>query len=419
MDQARSAAAPAQRERAAHAWLAERFLRRPAREADLALCAQVAQAAGAEADEEARLRAVLAALLVHPEFLFRVEAEVPAGAPARELAPHELATRLSYFLWASCPDDALRAAAARGELATPQGRAAQVRRMLADPRATSLAERFATQWLGIDGVEQRAPDPTQFPGVDAALLASMRAESILFFDSVLREDRPAWTLLDADYTFVDERLARHYGMPAPAGGGMRRVPVDPARGGGVLAQASVLLCTSNPTRTSPVKRGKWVLEALLDDAPPPPPPGTPQLPERVPGAAPKPMREMLAAHRADPACAACHRTMDALGFAFEAYDPVGRRRDRADGAPVDPRGDLPDGTAVVDVSGVRQTLRGDRAFLRSLVKHLLVYATGRELEAQDDAALEELLGKLGDAPTLADAVTAIVESPAFRMRGAS
>lgn len=413
----RSASAPVDAHAVAqHAWLVRRVLRRPATSADHALLAQVAAAAPDQGD--ARLRAAIVALLVHPEFLLRIEADPPAGTPVRDLAPHEIATRLSYYLWASTPDEELSRAADSGALSDPTERARQVERLLRDPRASALAERFAPQWLGMDGLETRMPDATQFPGVDPALMQAMRSETVLFFDTVLREARPATELLDADYTFMDTRLAAHYGAPAPATQGMRRVPAPADRGGGVLAHASVLLATSNPTRTSPVKRGKWVLESLLDSAPPPPPPGTPQLAERAEDRHGLTLRAALELHRQDPACAACHRRMDALGFAFEHYDAVGRRRERAEGAPVDARGELPDGRRVASLADLRAVIARDPAFVRSLTKHLLVYATGREASPADEAAVDAIVAALGPNPTLRGVVKAVTESPAFLRRGA-
>lgn len=436
--------APNTAARAHQAWLVHRVLRRPCTEADLATLATLAPVsaiataeagtgasapAGDLASDPASLRAVITALLVHPEFLFRIEGESGASAAARgeaagreeaavrDLTPHELATRLSYYLWASTPDPELQRAADSGALAMPAERARQVDRMLRDPRSSSLADRFATQWLGIDGVEQHMPDPTQFAGVDPALMQSMRSETVMLFDAVLRENRPASELLDADYTFVDARLAAHYGVPAPTAAGMRRVPAPPDRGGGVLAHASVLLATSNPTRTSPVKRGKWVLESLLDSAPPPPPPGAPALPERVEDRHGMTLRQSLERHRADPACAACHVRMDALGFAFEHYDAVGRRRDRADGAPIDSRGTLPSGRDVSSLDDLRAVLLADPDFTRSLAKHLMVYATGRAASPADEAAVDNLVRSLGAAPTLRSMVVAVTESPSFLRRG--
>ncbi len=418
-DLALAADAPAaERERAEFGWLCARLLRRPATEADLATLRAAIDPVAADGPRDHRLRAAVTALLVHPEFLFHVEPDPEPGAPDRALTPHETAARLSAFLWCSAPDAALSSAAAAGTLADDASLRATVRRMLDDPRASRLADRFAPQWLAIDGIEDRTPDPTQFPGVDAALLGAMRAETVLFFDAVLREGRPAHELLDADFTFVDERLARHYGTPAPIGGGMRRVAAGPVRGGGILSHASVLLATSNPSRTSPVKRGKWVLDALLDAAPPPPPPGTPQLPEAAPGEASRSMRDLLAAHRADPNCAACHLRMDAIGFAFERWDPVGRPRARVAGADVDDVGELPDGRRLRGVPALREELRANPDFLRSLAKHLHVYATGRECTPADDDHVDRMLEELGPSPTLRDMVIAVATSPAMRQRGA-
>jgi hypothetical protein len=411
-------ASPRAREDAELGWLVARLLRRPSAATDLATLRAAIDPVAAGAPRDARLRAALTALLAHPEFLFHVEAEPNASAPARDLTPHELASRLAAFLWCSAPDAELAAAAAEGSLLEPAGLRRAVDRMLDDPRASRLADRFAPQWLAIDALEDRTPDPRQFPGIDAELLGSMRAESVLFFDAVLRERRPAAALVDADFTFIDERLARHYGMPAPTGGGMRRVAADPLRGGGVLAHASVLVATSNPSRTSPVKRGKWVLDALLDAAPPPPPPGTPQLPEQAPGDAARSVRELLAAHRADPNCAACHLRMDAIGFAFERWDPVGRPRSRVGGADIDDLGELPDGRTLQGVPSLRAELRTSPDFLRSLAKHLHVYATGRECTPADDDLLDRMLEELGPSPSLRDMVIAIATSPAMRQRGA-
>ena len=397
-------------------WLVERMLRRPATAGDRKLLSSVCKQLGPSTTFDAQLRTMITALLVHPEFLFRIEKEPSGQKNVREISPSELATRLSYFLWASCPDESLARAAASGELKNERGRSAVVARMLADPKSFSLAERFATQWLAIDGLDQNTPDPKQFPGIDAQLLSAMRQESVLLFDSVLRERLPVQTLIDADYTFVDARLAQHYGMTAPTSNEMIRVPIDAARGGGVLAHASVLTATSNPTRTSPVKRGKWVLDSLLDAPPPPPPPGTAQIPDRVADRGGKSIRELLEIHRADPNCASCHIRMDAIGFAFEAYDPVGRLRNQVDGLPVETRGELPGGVVLVGLDGVRSSLRQNPAFIRSLVKHLLTYAIGCEPTENTEVEIDFLCKNLSLSPTLFDIVNAITESPSFRMR---
>ena len=405
------------RERAEFAWLARRFLRRPALDADIAALRAAIDPATAGMPREARLRAAIVALLVHPEFLFRIEAEPRPDEQARALGPHEVASRLASFLWCSLPDDALAAAADEGRLGTDAGLRAEALRMLDDPRASRLAERFVPQWLAIDSVEERAPDPRQFPGIDPALLGAMRAESILFVDTVLRERRAVSALLGAGFTFADARLAAHYGIPEPTGGGMRRVPAPPDRDAGILTHASVLLCTSNPTRTSPVKRGRWVLESLLDAPPPPPPPGTAQLPANVGTPGGGSMRELLAAHRADAACAACHRRMDALGFVFESWDPAGRRRDRLADGPIDDRGELPDGRVLAGIGALRDELRGNPAFTRSLLRHLTTFAFGRECTPRDEDLIDRAIESLGPDPALRDLVLAVATGPAMRKRG--
>ena len=375
-----------------------------------ALASTAVSAAGPGAEFDAQLRALVTALLVDPRFLLRVEAVPTAGARA-PLGAYELASRMACFLWSSVPDAELRRAAAAGELAQEAALRAQVRRMLADPRARSLSQRFATQWLGIDGLESRQLDPTLFPEVDAALLASMRGESERLFDEVVRGAKPVRTLIESRTTQVDARLAAHYGMPAPAEGAWEERAIDDARGGGVLGHASVLVATSNPTRTSPVKRGKWVLQSLLDDAPPPPPPGVPQLPEGAGAAQGVSMRDLMAAHRANPDCAACHVKMDAIGLAFESGAADGRLRR----LPVD-ASELPDGSILRGVRGVEELAGKGHAFERSLSRQLLVYALGRGTADADDAlvdALAELLAERGAFAALAEG---IVVSDAFRTR---
>jgi hypothetical protein len=384
-----------------------------------------------------RLRIGITAILAHPRFLYRLEAD-PVDAPVRTLDGAELATRLSLLIWSSVPDEALTTSAADGDLGTAEGRRRAVDRMLRDPRSLALSEHFAAQWLRIRALEDRRPDADRFPGVDASLREAMRMETVLLFDALLREDRPVSELLTTRDTFVNEALARHYGIPGVRGPHMRRVSLDGLRAGamsavhgagaidasggpaglGVLRHASILLTTSNPTRTSPVKRGKWVLESLLDDPPPPAPAFVPALPRDGEPTEHESLRDLLEQHRADPTCAACHRRMDPLGFALEPFDAVGRPRAQADGVPVDASAELPDGTRFDGPAGLRDLLVGARRpdLVRSLLRHLATYALGRGLDPADDAWIEPALARLPADPTIRALLLAVVESPPFRHR---
>ncbi|MCL4209321.1 MAG: DUF1592 domain-containing protein, partial [Phycisphaerales bacterium] len=370
--------------------------------------------AGTEGTPESRVRTAVTAMLVSPRFLYRPE---PSSGRPRDLDGYELATRLSYFLWSSGPDEELLKAAGSGELNSPQGLEQHATRLLADPRSIALAENFATQWLQIRDLPQRSPDPARFPGVDASLLSAMQAETILLFDAVLRENRSVRDLLACDFTFLNERLARHYGIPGVRGEHMRRVRLPRGMTGGVIAHAGVLTATSNPTRTSPVKRGKWVLEALLDDAPPPPPPGADSFEAARDKTRARTVREVLAQHRADPNCSVCHRRMDALGFALEHFDPVGRYRATDSGLPVDSLGELPDGRTLRGMDDLQKLLLTDQAYLRSLARHLLTYALGRGVMDADEPLVARLVEALEQEPTVASLVRAIVRSDAFRRGG--
>ncbi|MCX5652617.1 MAG: DUF1592 domain-containing protein [Planctomycetota bacterium] len=314
------------------------------------------------------------------------------------------------------PDAELRRAAAAGELATPEGVARHARRMLKDSRAASLSQRFATQWLGIDGLETRQMDPKVYPSLDAALLASMRRETERLFDSVVRGEQPVRALIAARETEVDAALARLYGMEPPAESGVAARAIDSARAGGVLGHASVLVATSNPTRTSPVKRGKWVLEALLDEAPPPPPPGVPQLPETKDARHGLSVRELMAEHRNNPDCASCHVRMDAIGLAFERLDADGRFRSDFDGLPIDDATEMPDGSVLRGARGVEAMLASSTSFERSLARHLLVYALGRGTADADDALVDRLAADLAAKGDFATLVEGIVTADAFRIR---
>jgi len=364
---------------------------------------------------EAGIRVAFRAVLCSPHFLFRTE---PGAGPAGgRVTDFELAARLSYFLWSSCPDEELFAHAARGTLRHGNTLARQVRRMLRDPKARALAGNFAGQWLGTRALAAVAPDPARFPGFDEPLRAAMAREAELFFDAVVREDRSVLDFLAADYTFANDRLARHYGLPGVHGPEFRKVSLAGTPRGGVLTQAGVLAVTSNPTRTSPVKRGRWVLENVLGAPPPAPPPGADQLPAAHDARAATP-RERMERHRADPACAACHAGMDPLGFGLESFDPVGAWRADDGGRPVDASGVLPDGRAFDGPAGLRAVLLERReAFARCLAGKLLTYALGRGPARGDRRAVADIARKLADNDYRFSAlVLAIVHSDPFQTR---
>lgn len=400
--------------------LATRLFRRPPTEAQTTRFCEFVARSVAEGDSfEAGVRLALEAMLLSPSFLLHVE--LPAGPPhqgVEDLDDWSLAARLSYYLWSSAPDEELSTLAARGELRRPGVLLAQARRLLADAKAYRLASDFAVQWWEVRRLERAAPDPDRFPGFDAALRAAMRKEAERLFFTVLREGRPASELIDARYTFLNERLARHYGVPDVRGERLRKVELRDPRRGGVLGLGAVLTVTSNPTRTSPVKRGKWILDNLLGDPPPPPPPEVPRLVETPHLTAPSSLREALQRHARNATCASCHARMDPLGFSLENFDAVGRWRDHDENGPIDASGVLPDGKRIEGPAALRRTLRSDPAFVRCLLQKLFVYAIGREVGPGDALAIERLARRLGADPTLADAILGIVELDAFRRRRA-
>jgi hypothetical protein len=368
------------------------------------------------------LRAALEALLASPRFLFRTEADPPdakAGS-VRDLDDFELATRLSYFLWSSMPDDELFTLAASKKLRDDATLHAQVVRMLRDARASALTANFAGQWLQLRNLERASPDATRFPNFDDDLRAAMHAETAMLFEAVLRENRPLRELIDPDFTFVNERLARHYGIAGVTGPMMQRVPLDANLRrvrGGLIEQASMLVVTSNPTRTSPVKRGKWILENVLGTPPPPPLPGVDNLDESAKAAHAASLRERMAQHRSDPKCAVCHEHMDAFGFALEQFDPIGAWRDKADGFAIDPSGELGDGTPFDGAGELERLLADDPRVLRCLAKKLAVYAVGRGMREADEVAFDEMLeARTAANTTLADLIDAVVHMDAFRRR---
>ena len=404
--------------------LARRAWRRPVDAADLEIL-RIAYASGREgADFEAGVERALQQLLVSPEFLFRVEAD-PADAPVAagvnyRIGDLELASRLSFFLWSSVPDDELLAAAAGGELSDRAALERQVRRMLADDRARALTDNFVGQWLQLRNLESARPSQVLFADFDDGLRQAFRRETELFFESVVREDRSVLDLLDADYTFVNDRLARHYGIPHVQGSHFRRVAVSGHRGG-LLGQGSILTITSHPVRTSPVFRGKWILTNILGTPPPDPPPNVPALPDRAGAYADRTpsMRERMAAHRDNPACASCHAMIDPLGFGLERFDPVGRLRDVDEQhEPIDASGVLPDGTPFDDVAELKSALlaRPDR-FVGTLTEKLLTYALGRGLEHYDMPAVRRIVRRAAEQDyRLSSVVLGIVDSLPFRER---
>lgn len=371
---------------------------------------------------EAAVQLAVKAVLVSPHFLYRFEAD-PAADDAdgiRMLDGYELATRLSYFLWSSTPDEPLLAAAADGSLLQEATLREQALRLLADPRSDALVRNFAGQWLQLRTLELVSPDPKRFPEFDDSLRQAMRQETEQFVRSILREDRSVLEFLDADYTFVNARLARHYGLPGEHGEAFQRVAIDRNQRGGLLGQASILMLSSNPTRTSPVKRGKWVLENLLGAPPPPPPPNVPELEEAKDGRpATGSLRQRLEVHRQKPACAACHQLMDPIGFGLENYDAIGGWRTEDEGAAIDAAGVLPDGRAFGGPAELKEILLSRQAeFRRCLAEKLLTYALGRGLEYYDAGAVQNIADSLAAQNHRFSAlVLAIVHSDAFRQRG--
>jgi len=360
-------------------------------------------------------------LLISPEFLLRVEAD-PAGVPANtpyRISDVELASRLSFFLWSSIPDDELLRLAEQRQLRDPAVLERQVRRMIADDRFGAFVEQFAGQWLFLRNLAASVPVQQNFPDFDDTLRESFRTETEMFVDSVIREDRSALDLLRADYTFLNERLARHYGIPNVKGNRFRRVvlPADSHRGG-LLGQGSILTVTSYPDRTSPVVRGKWILENLLGTPPPPPLPNVPPL--KPPSFAGKvlTMRERIAAHRNSPVCATCHSMMDPLGLALEHFDGVGKWRALDDsGAPIDASGGLPDGTKFDGADGLRNALLTSDRFITTLSEKMLTYALGRGVEYYDMPAVRTIVRNAGrDDYRFTSLIRAIVESAPFQMR---
>jgi len=401
--------------------LAHRAFRRPVTSADVQPLLAFYEKGRAGGDFESGIQAAIEAMLVSPEFLFRIERDAPGArtGAAHRISDSELASRLSFFLWSTIPDAELLDAAEHGKLGDPAALERQVRRMLDDGRAEALRSNFAGQWLQLRNVETVKPDPLIFP-FDEALRQSFLTETDLFVTSIFREDRSLLDFFSADYTFVNQRLAEHYGIPRVYGSQFRRVTLTDVNRRGLLGQGSVLTVTSYPNRTSVVQRGKWVLETLLGTPPPPPPPDVPEL-KAAPHGKVLSMREQMQAHRANAICAACHARMDPIGFALENYDAVGRWRSEDAGAPIDASGKLPDGTEFRGPAGLNQLLltkyRDD--FVRTATEKLLTYALGRGVEYYDYPAIRSIVREsAADNDRISSWILAIVKSAPFQMRKA-
>ena len=396
--------------------LATRAFRRPVAPAEAARYTALFRAArqrGESFDEG--ITVALQALLVSPDFLFRLERD--RRAPVYAVSQHELATRLAYFLWASMPDEALLRRADAGTLRRPDVLDAEVRRMLRDPRASALVREFGGQWLQFRALENVKPDVEKFPDFDTYLRMSMREETERFFDRIMREDRSVLEFLDAKYTFLNERLARHYGVEGVSGPRFRLVEIADPNRAGVMTHGSVLTVSSYSTRTSPVLRGKWVLDNLLDAPPPEPPPNVPIIDEAAIGDSAT-QREQLEAHRADPTCAACHRRMDPLGFGLENFDAIGQWRAVDGKFAVDPSGTLPDGRAFSGPAELTAILASEHeAFAKALTSKMLTYALGRGLEPYDRRTVRMIARALpGHDYRFSGLVLEIVKSLPFQMR---
>lgn len=365
-------------------------------------------------------KTVISAILSNPNFLFRVEQDpdVESGQRIRQLNSYELASRLSYFLWSSMPDEELFALAASDALTDEAVLVAQAQRMLLDPKARALVDNFAGQWLQLRDVATLSPDPDAFPEFDSGLRSAMRRETEEFVASLIREDRSVLDFLGADYTYVNQRLAEHYGIEGVQGDEFRRIKLASGRRG-ILTHASILTLTSNPTRTSPVKRGKWVLDNILAEPPPPPPPGVPELAEG--GETLGTLREQMEQHRADPNCAACHRTMDALGFGLENFDATGAWREQDGKFTIDASGGLPGGRNFSSPADLMQVLVEEKSeqFCRCLSEKLLTYALGRGLSSYDRCTIQKSLDELqANEYRFSSLVKTIVTSDPFTMREA-
>jgi len=401
--------------------LMRRAYRRPVTDADLKKPMEFYRKAAEDEGFEAGIETALSAILVSPQFLFRVEQDPPGVAPhtAYRISDLDLASRLSFFLWSSIPDDELLNTAVRGDLHKPKVLEKQVRRMLADSRSRTLVSNFGGQWLYLRNLDSFTPDLRLFPDFDENLRQAFRTETELFFESIVREDRNVLDLLKADYTFLNERLAKHYGIPCVYGSRFRRLsPGSESARGGLLRHGSILTVTSYANRTSPVIRGRWILENILGTPPPPPLPNVPALKDNTVSANLS-VRERLAEHRANAVCASCHNLMDPVGFSLENFDAVGRWRTVEEGKPIDASGGLPDGGKFTGVSGLEDgLLNRPEVFVGTLAEKLLTFALGRGVKPYDGPAIRKVVHDAQAAEyRFSSIIVGLVQSTPFTMRG--
>jgi hypothetical protein len=398
--------------------LAAKAYRRPLQDMDVEGLMSFYQKGRDEGDFESGIRTALQAILASPFFVFRLE-QSPGTAEGR-LNDLELASRLSFFLWASVPDDELVTLASQGTLHEPATLERQVDRMLSDPRSEALATRFASQWLRLQDLEGMHPDYLLFPYWDDTLTESMRRETELFFENLVREDRSVLDILTADYTFVNERLARHYGIPNVTGDRFRRVSLPDENRRGVLGHGSILTLTSIADRTSPVMRGKWVLEIMFGSPPPPPPPNVPDLEVTRDAGKALSVRQAMEQHRSNPACTSCHTVIDPLGLALENFDATGAWRIKDNGVPVDASGELYDGTPLDGPAGLRKVLwKYKDVVLTSFTESLMTYGLGRRVEYFDMPAVRAIVREAERNDfRVSSFIKGIIRSPAFQFQGA-
>jgi len=402
--------------------LARRAYRRQPTEEDIATLLGFYDSGASRGGFDAGIESALRVILTSPKFLFRDEPDPKGAAPGSLYALDDaaLASRLAFFLWSAPPDDPLLDLAAQGKLSEQRIFDEQVARMLADPRSSALVENFAGQWLFLRNLQSARPDVEEFPDFDDNLRQAMRRETELLFEHIMRDDRSVTELLTADYTFVNDRLAKHYGIPNVYGSHFRQVPVTDEARRGLLGHASILTVTSYPNRTSPVLRGKWVLENVLGTPPPPPLPNVPALEENEAGRVARTLRERLEEHRASPVCATCHDVMDPIGLGLENFDAVGKWRTREPGGEIDAHGQLADGTAIDGAAALREALSANpEQFARVFTEKLLTYALGRGLEAYDMPTVRRIVREAkADDYSFSALVKGVAASVPFRMRRA-